>query len=629
VLDSEPFTVIGVLPPSFQFPERGVDAWVPLQASLEERQSGVFWLRTVARLKPGVSLAQAQEEMSAIAARLAAERLEDRDLGVALVGLHEEIARPFKGALVVLTAAVLGVLLIACVNVAGMLTARGADRRREVAIRTALGASRRRVVRHLLTEAVALFLLGGLLGVAVGSLALRLLLQVAPPTLFWLRDLSLDGTMLAFAIAMAALTGLLFGLLPSWRAAGADFVEVASSGIKGASRSGLSQGFRRTLMIAEIAVATLVVSSTSLMITSLIHVQRVDLGFEPRGLLTAQLELPPNKYRERTAGQAFWDRLIERVRALPGVAGVAAGSSVLLSRLPISTGFTIEGRPDAIRQPLTVDFVSPDFFRVLRIPLSRGRYFSAADGADGPRAVIINEQTARTHWPNADPVGKRFKLGDPEGDAPWLTVVGVVADTRRAGIEHPVFTESYQPYARDPRSMTLLVRTSGDPTAMAAALRAAVRELDPDQPLGQVAPLEALIDDQIAGRRFNAWLLTTFGVAALLLTAIGLYGLLAHLVALRRREIAVRLSVGATPRQVMTLVLGNMSAVVGIGLSLGLAGAFVTAGALRGLLFGVTPWDPLPQALTIGLLSSVALFASWVPARRAMGVDPTTVLRFG
>jgi putative ABC transport system permease protein len=604
-----------------------VDAWVPLQPSQEERASGVFWLRTVARLEPGVSLAQAQEEMSAIAARLGAERLEDRDLGVALVGLREEIARPFKPALVVLTAAVLGVLLIACVNVAGMLTARGAARRREVAIRTALGGSRRRVVRHLLTESVVLFLLGGLLGVAVGSLALRLLLQVAPATLSWLRDLSLDGTMLTFAIGMAALTGLLFGALPSWKAAGADFVVLVSNGIKGAGRGRLTQGFRRTLVIAEIAVATLVVSSTNLMIASLIHAQRVDLGFEPRGLLTAQLQLPPNKYREWTARQAFWDSLIERVRALPGVEGVAAGSSVLLSRLPSSTSFTIEGRPDAIQQPLTVDVVSPDFFRVLRIPLLRGRYFSAADGADGPRAAIINEATARTHWPDVDPIGKRFKLGDPEGDAPWLTVVGVVANTRRAGIEHPVFTESYQPYARDPGSMTLLVRTSGDPTAMAAAFRAAVRELDPDQPLGLVAPLEALIDDQIAGRRFNTWLLTAFGIAALVLTAIGLYGLLAYLVAARRHEIALRLSLGATSRQVLTLVVGNMSVVVGIGMSLGLAGAFMTATGLRGLLFGVTPRDPLPQALTIALLFIVALAASSIPARRAMGVDPTAVLR--
>ena len=626
-LDSVPHTVIGVLPPQFHFPERGVDAWVPLQPSLEDRRVEAFWLRTVARLKPGVSLAQAQEEMNAIAVRLSAERRQDRDLGVALVGLRDEIARPFKPALVMLATAVLGVLLIACVNVAGMLTARAADRRREVAIRTALGASRRRIARQLLTEAVVLFLSGGVLGVALGSLALRLLLRLAPPTLSWLRDVSLDGAMLTIALAMAALTGLLFGVLPSWKAAGADIVEVAAGGTRGASRGGLSQRFRRTLVISEIAVATLVVSSTSLMVTSLIHAQRVDLGFEPRGVLTARVQLPPHNYPEPTVREAFWDRLIERVRALPGVTGAAAGSSVLLSRLPNSASFTIEGRSEAIQQPLTFDAISPDFFRALQVPLVSGRYFSATDRADGLRVAIINETAARTHWPGTDPLGKRFKFGNPESDAPWLTVVGVVADTRRAGVEYPVFTESYQPYSQDPRSMTLLVRTAGNPAGLAPALRAAVRELDPDQPLGVVAPLDALLDDQIAGRRFNTWLLTAFGMAALMLTAIGLYGLLAYLVALRRREIAVRLSMGATPHHVLMLVIRNVSVVVGIGVSLGLAGALMTAAGLRGLLYGITPWNPLSQAMAITLIAIVALAASWVPARRAMGVDPATVLR--
>jgi putative ABC transport system permease protein len=626
-LDSVPYTVIGVLPRSFQFPERGVDAWVPLQPSAEDRQSGAFWLHTVARLKPGVSLAQAQDEMSAIALGLGHERPDDRDLGVALVGLRDELARPFKPALMMLSAAVLGVLLIACVNVAGMLTARSADRRREIAIRTALGASRRRIARQLLTEAVVLFLLGGLLGVAIGSVALRLLLQAAPPTLSWLREASLDGPMLAFAAAMAAVTGLLFGVVPSWKGAGADVAEVMASGIKGAGRGGLSQPFRRTLVISEIAVATLIVSSTSLMITSLVRAQRVDLGFEPRGVMTARVELPPQKYPEPAARQAFWDRLIERVRALPGVTGVGAGSAVLLSRLPYSTAFTIEGRSEAIQQPLTMDVVSPDFFRVLHIPLLRGRGFSADDGADRPRVVIINERTARTHWPGADPIGKRLKLGEPGDDVPWLTVVGVVADTRRAGVERPVFTESYRPHTQDPGSMTLVVRTAADPAAMAPAVRAAVREVDLDQPLGLVAPLSALVDEQIAGRRFTTWLLTVFGVSALVLAAIGLYGLLAYLVAVRRHEIAVRLSLGATPPRVATLVIGNVARVVGVGVALGFAGAFMAATGLRGLLFGITPWNPLAQAMTIAVLAIIALTASWIPARRAMRVDPATLLR--
>src|SRR5687768_14100630 len=326
-LDAVPYTIIGVLPPSFQFPDRDVDAWVPFRPTPDERQSRAFWLETIARLKPRVSLAQAQQEMTAIAAQLGAERPEDRELGVALVGLREEIAGPFKPALVMLTAAVLGVLVIACVNVAGMLTARGAARRREVAIRTALGASRRRVVRQLLTEAVMLFVLGGVLGVTLASVLLRMFVSVAPPTLSWLRDVSLDGPMLAVALGTAALTGVLFSVLPSWRGAGADLVDVVASGVKGACRGGVSQRFRWALVVSQIAIATIVVSAASLSLTSLVRAQRVDLGFEPRQVLTARVELPRTKYPEAAARQQFFDRFLERARALPGVSGAAAASS--------------------------------------------------------------------------------------------------------------------------------------------------------------------------------------------------------------------------------------------------------------------------------------------------------------
>ena len=624
-LDAVPHTIIGVLPQSFQFPERDLDAWVPLQPSPDDRRRGAFWLRTVARLKAGVSLAQAQEEMSAIAARLGAERPADRELGVALVALRDEIAGPFKSALVMLAAAVVGVLAIACVNVAGMLTARGAARRREVAIRTALGASRRRVVRQLLTEAVVLFVLGGALGVALGSVLLRLLVRVAPPTLSWLRDVSLDGPMLAVALGMAALTGVLFGVLPSWKGAGADVVEVVASGVKGAARGGLSHRFRWTLVVSQIAVATIVVSAASLSLASLVRARRVDLGFEPGNVLTARVQLPPTRYPEAAARQQFFDRLLERARALPGVTGAAAGASVL--GRSNSSSFRIEGRLERIQQPLRFDIITPDFFRVLQVPLLRGRFFSDRDRADTQRVAIINETTANTYWPNEDPLGKRFKFGDPDDDDPWLTVVGVVADTRRAGVDQPVSTESYQPHTQDPWSMIVLIRAAGDPTAIAPALRAAVRELDPDQPLARVAPLDELIGNQTAARRFSTWLLGAFGIAAIALTAIGLYSLLAYLVALRRHEMAVRLAIGGSPHHVLGLIMRHVSLVVGLGISLGLAGALTTARSMRGLLFGIEPWDPLSQAATIAALGVVAVAAAWIPTRRAMRVDPAAVLR--
>ena len=620
-LDAVPYTIIGVLPPSFQFPARDMDAWVPLRPAPEERQSGAFWLQTVARMKPGVSLAQAQQEMTAIAARLGAERPDDRELGVALVGLRDEIAGPFKPALVMLTAAVLGVLAIACVNVAGMLTARGAARRREVAIRTALGASRRRVVRQLMTEAVMLFVLGGVVGVTLASVLLRLLVRVAPPTLSWLRDVSLDGPMLAIALGMAALTGVLFGVLPSWKGARADVVEVVASGVRGAGRGGLSQRFRWALVVFQIAIATIVVSAASLSLTSLVQAQRVDLGFEPDHVLTARVELPRAKYPDAAARQLFFDRLLERARALPGVTGVAAGSSIL--GRTSSSSFAIEGRPEWIQQPLTFDIITPDFFQVLQVPLLRGRSFSDRDTADRQLVAIINETTAKTHWPNEDPLGKRFTFG---GDR-WTTVVGIVADTRRAGVERPVRTESYQPYTQNPGSMTVLIRTVGEPTAIAPALRAVVRELDQDQPLARVAPLEELIDNQTAARRFNTWLLGAFGAAAVALTAIGLYSLLAYLVALRRHEMAVRLAIGGTPSHVLGLMVRHISWVIGTGMSLGAAGALAAARSMRALIFGIEPWDPLSQGATFALLCAAAVAAAWIPARRAMRVDPATVLR--
>lgn len=626
-LDSVPYTIIGVLPPRFQFPERDVDAWVPLQPTTDDRQSTAFWLRTVARLQPGVSLAQAQQEMSAIAARLGAQREQDRDLGVTLVGLREEIAGPYRAPLVMLTVAVVGVLLIACVNVASMLTARGAARRQEVAIRTALGASRRRVGRQLLTESMVLFLAGGLLGVGLGSLVLRVLLRVAPPALAFLGDMSLDGPMLGIALAMAALTGLLFGVLPSWKTAGADFVNVVAASGKGAARRSVSQRFRRVLVVSQIAMAVVVVSSASLMIASLIHAQRVDLGFGTRGVLSARVQVPVSRYPEPAARQRLFDRLLEEARRLPGVTGAAAGSSVLLGRLPNSASFTIEGRSDTIRQPLTMDAVTPDFFRVLQIPLLRGRYFSDSDTADSPRVAIINETTARTYWPHDDPVGKRFTFSDPGDSAAWMTVVGVVGDTRRAGIDHPVFTESYQPHTQDPRSMTVLIRSDGDPSQNVSPLRAVVRTLDPDLALAQVAPLDALVNDQIAPRRFNTWLLTAFGAAAVALTAIGLYSLLAYLVALRRHEMAVRLSIGATPRQVLGLIVRDVSAVVGIGTILGFAGGLAAAASMRGFLFGIAPLDPMAHLATLTMLGMVAVAAACIPLRRAMRIDPAIVLR--
>lgn len=628
-LDSIPYTIVGILPHTFQFPERGLDAWVPLQPGPQERsQRGQFWLSCVARLAPGVSIAEAGQEMNAIAQRLAAEHASDRDLGVTLVSLRDEIAGPFRSALFLLTAAAVGVLLIACANVAGMLTARGAARRREVAIRSALGANRRRIARQLLTEGVALFVAGGVLGVAVAMLSVRLLVLSAPPRLSQLHDVSLDLPMVAAALGMALITGLVFGVLPSWHATRVDLAEGLGIGVRGIASGGVSQRFRRALLIGQLAIATIVVSSACLFIRSLIHMQGVELGFEPRGVVAVRLHLPKIRYLGAAARIQFFDRLLERVRAVPGVTTAAAGSSILLGRLPISAGFTAEGRPEMIQEPLTDDAVTPDFFRLLQVPLLRGRFFSAEDRADGPAVAIINETTARKHWRNTDPIGKRFKFGSLDSDAPWLTVVGVVADTRRAGVDHPAFTESYQPHTQSTRtgSMWVLVRAAAA-ASIVSAIRAAVRELDTDQPLARVATLEELLDERTAARRFNTWLLSAFGGTAIALGAVGLYGLLAYIVVLRRHEMALRLAIGATPRDVLALLVRNVSVLVGSGIGLGLAGVLAVAPLMRDLLFEIQPADPLSQAAVVLVLAAVAVVATWVPARRAMRIDPATALR--
>jgi putative ABC transport system permease protein len=628
-LDSIPYTIVGILPHTFQFPERGLDAWVPLQPGPQERsQRGPFWLSCVARLAPGVSVAEAGQEMNAIARRLAAEHASDRDLGVTLVSLRDEIAGPFTSALFLLTAAAVGVLLIACANVAGMLTARGAARRREVAIRTALGANRRRIARQLLTEGVALFVTGGVLGVAVAMVTLRLLVRSAPPGLSQLHDVSLDLPMVAAALGMALITGLVFGVLPSWHATRVDVAEGLGTGVRGIASGGVSQRFRRALLIGQLAIATIVVSSACLFIRSLIHMQSVELGFEPRGVVAVRLHLPKIRYLGVAARIEFFDRLLERVRDIPGVTSAAAGSSILLGRLPTSAGFTAEGRPEMIQEPLTDDAVTPDFFRLLQVPLLRGRFFSAEDRADAPAVAIINETTARKHWRDTDPIGKRFKFGSLDSDAPWLTVVGVVADTRRAGVDHPAFTESYQPHTQSTRtgSMWVLVRTA-PAASIVSAIRAAVRELDTDQPLARVARLEELLDERTAARRFNTWLLSGFGGTAVALGAVGLYSLLAYIVVLRRQEMALRLAIGATPRDVLALLVRNVSVLVGSGIGLGLAGALAVAPLMRDLLFEIQPADPLSQAAVVVVLAAVAVIATWVPARRAMRIDPATALR--
>ena len=629
-LDGIGHTVVGVLPPRFRFPERDLDVWVSLQPGPSERaQRAQFWLSTVARLRPQAGLRQAQAEMEGIATRLARAHPEDRDLGVRIVGLQRDLTAPLRATLAMLGAAVSAVFLIACANVAALLLGRGVARRSEVAIRTALGAGRWRVARQLMTEAVVLFGIGGAAGTLLGWLALRWLVVLAPPQLEMLQDVSLDRGMILFTISLSVVTGLVFGVVPSWTATRGNVAEVLSGVGKGSRRAGLSNRFRTVLVVAQVAAASLVLSVAALLVESLLRLQHVDLGFEPRAVLTVRLDLPKARYREWGDRARFVEQLVAKVRSIPAIASVGAGSSVLLGEMPNSSNFTIEGR-DRDLPLLTSDAVTADFFRTLKIPLIRGRLFTTDDRAQTLPVALINETAARRYWKGANPIGSRFTYGTAAPDSTWLTVVGVVADTRRAGADREPFAEAYLPhpqFAVGEGGMTLVAKISEPVQPVLAGIRSAVDELDPKLPFARVALLDDLLDTRLAAPRFTARLLSSFAFAALGLTAVGLYGLLAYLVILRRRELAVRLALGATAGQILRLVAVRGLLITGTGAAIGLAAAWLAAGWIRHLLPGIGQGEPRLFFLVAAVVALGTLAATFAPARRAMRVDPATTLR--
>lgn len=621
------YTVVGVLPPAFVFPDRNMDFWMPLSASAQARQArGNFSLNVVARLRDGVNIRQAQAEMDNIGKALAREYVDDRNLGVALVGLRDDLTGPIRPALLVLTGAVLCVLLICCANIAGMLTARAASRERELSIRAALGAGRSRVVRQLLTEAIALFLWGGVFGVGVAIVGLRLLLRLAPPELPQLQDTHVDYVMVGLTLVVSALCGLIFGLRPALRASRMDVMDSLKQGGRSLIGRVDSQRFRRTLTVGEMALAMMLLAAAGLLVRSFQSVERVELGFDPQDVSLAQLQLPRTKYSQGATAVDLYDRLLDRLQKSPGVQSAAAVSTLLLRRLPNSTSFAIEGRSETIQVPITTDSVTPGFFSTMKIPLLKGRFFNAQDHAKSPPVAIVNATTAHRYWPGEDPVGKRFTYGDSGPRAQWLTIVGVVADTRRAGVDQPVFTESYTPLAQSPSlGMQILVRAS--PGAARTAIAGALHELDREQPLGSVISLQTALGDRVASRRFTTLLMMLFAATALTIAGVGIYGLISYLVTQRRQEFGVRVALGAQAADVMRLVVGGVMAMAGVGLALGLAGALLLSRGLEGLLFGIGRFDPRSYAVAAAGLLLVCLAAAVSPVVRALRVDPLTALR--
>ena len=627
--------VLGVMPASFAHPS-DAEFWVPM-APVGQFQSlftarGSFWLSVIGRLKPGVSEAAAQAEMDGIAARLEREYPSNAGLGVRLVPLHDELVGDVKRPLLILLGAVCFVLLIACANVANLLLTRAASRTREVAIRVALGAGRRRLTRQLLTESLVLGVMGGIAGLALAAWTTELLRSLAPPELARLSDVGVDRVVLAYTAGATLLTSLLFGLVPalhsSRRDVGAALKEGGRTGTD--SRSGR---LRTTLAIGELAVALVLLVGASLLVRSFLALSREDPGFATDGVLTLRLQLPAAKYDQPARVAAFHEQLIERLRALPGVQSAAAGSTLLLSRLPNSASIAIEGRPplpgDAQNIPVPYDSVSPEFFTTLQIPLRRGRFFSHADGPDAQQVAIVNEAFVRRFYPNEDPLGRRVTFGNPGGpNTQWQTIVGVVADTKRGGFGRDPWAEIYFPMRQAPdRRVYMFARTTGDPLALVAAAQAAVWSIDRDQAIAGIRTARELLSQQEANRWFTTLLLGLFAAVALVLAMIGIYGVIAYSTAQRTQEIGIRLALGADQRSVMRLVLAHGLRIAAAGLGLGLLAALPLTRVLSGLLYGIGARDPVTFVAVPLALLVVALAACWIPARRAMRVDPLIALR--
>lgn len=642
-LDGESHTVVGVMPKGFQHP-KFTELWTPLALTPEQAASrDIRFLRLVARLKPGVTIDQAQTAVDRVAARLAALYPESHARWGAIVNpIESRYTGDVKPALLVLLGAVGFVLLIACANVANLLLARGAGRLREVAVRAALGASRRRVVRQLLSESLLLALFGGALGTLFAQWGLSALLGLFPKNVFnvaipRLDEIRLDAGVLAFTLLVSLATGLLFGLLPALQVSRVGLGEALQHATRGSGGVPPGQRLRSALVVAEVALAVVLVTGGTLMLKSFLKLQGSVLGFDPKGLLTARVLLPEYRYADAPKRLAFFEQAMSGIRALPGVEAVGATPFLPLSGWSSGRSFRVEGQaPPAPGQEPEAELrvVNDDYFRAMRIGLVKGRAFAESDREGTTRVAIINETMARRFFAEEDPLGRRVWLQYRASDAPddprhLREIVGVVGDVRHYGLTQPAVPEIYLAWRQDPVELIgFAVRTSADPMSLAKGVREAVWSVDKDQPVTMAMSYEQLAADSITLQRASARLVSFFAGVALLLAALGIYGVMAYAVARRTHEIGVRMALGARAHDVIRLVLGQGMRLAGIGAALGLVASLALTRVLSALLYGVSATDPASFASVLGLVAAAALLACYIPARRATRVDPMVALRY-
>jgi putative ABC transport system permease protein len=635
-LDQHPTTVAGIVPAYFHpsVPDAAAQLWVPL------RQDGVFsdmrgrraghYLTALGRLKTGVTAAQAQGEMAAMEQQLAEQYPnENKGWGIRIVSLRADLAGNVRTALLVLLGAVGFVFLIACANVASLQLARAASRRKEIAIRVALGAGRQRLLRQFLTESVLLSVLGGAVGLVLAFEALQGLLAWLPADLPRVSEIHLDARVLAFGLALSVLSGVLFGLAPAWHGAESRLAE-ALEGARGAGEERTSHRARNAFVVAETALAIVLLVGAGLLLRSFARLQQVNAGFNPAQLLTAQVGLPRAQYAQPEQWIAFYQQSLERMNALPGAQEAAVGVPLPLSDSYINLAFQVEGRPPHSKgDSPTADFVaiSPNYFHVMQVPLLRGREFSDADSESGPKVCVISSSLAQQLFPTESPLGRRIVIGYPTDAS--REIVGIVGDVKDTELSARQAAQIYVPFVQNPFwAADIAVRTQGNPSALAGALREQIRAIDSALPVAEVRPMSEVIGSSIAQPRFRTALLSLFGAAALLLAAIGIYGVLAYTVAQQTREIGIRMALGANPARVLRLVLARGLRLAGAGTVIGVLAALLLTRLLGSLLFDVSASDPLTFAAVTGLLLAVALLACYVPARRAMRVDPMVALRY-
>jgi putative ABC transport system permease protein len=639
-LGSESATIIGVMPPGFDFPPpiafRGearpvkVELWTQLRYALEMNQRGAHNLSVLARLKDGIPLERAEADLQDVTQRLAKDFPEtNAGWDAFLVPLHEQVVGDVKTALLILPAAVGFVLLIACANVANLLLVRATGRQREMAIRAALGAGRLRLICQMLTESTLLSLLGGVLGLLLAAWALKLITALAPQNIYRLESANLDSRVVVFTLLVSLLTAVIFGLVPAWQTSRINLVAALKDGSAGASDSAGRHQFRNLLVVAEVALALLLLTGAGLLVRSFIRLQTVPTGFQPEHLTAMTINLPRASYPDRPQRLAFTERLMPRLAALPMMLSVAFSSSLPLDAGLQGTGFKVEGQvvlPG--HEPHThVSIVSPGYFQTMGTALLQGREFAASDTADKPGVVIINSYLAQRYFPGQTPIGKRVDMGFRTGTL--LEIIGVAADQRPDTLQADLHPGMYLPYAQAPTGLPLILlfRSASDPATVASAVRQQVRELDAQLPVYNVKTMNQVLDTAVARPRFMTFLLVVFAAVAALLAAVGIYGVTSYTVAQNTREIGIRLALGAPPSHILKLVVGHGLLLVLSGVVVGTAGAFGLTRLMASLLYGVTATDPLTFIGVPALLIVVTLLACYLPARRATKVHPMVALR--